>query len=93
MQENILKNGCLEKHILLRWLTFPGSIYLSILKKKVTAGAAAATVAKSWDVDKQQQQQQKTNSFRNTKFGIQIAFSIKMCKMSSSKIKDQRGPP
>ena len=35
---------------------------------------------------------EKTNSFRNTKFGVQIAFSMKMCKMSSSKIKDQWGP-
>ena len=35
---------------------------------------------------------EKTNRFRNTKFGIQIAFSMKMCKMPSSKIKDQWGP-
>ena len=27
---------------------------------------------------------EKTNSFRNTKFGIEIAYSIKMCKMPSS---------
>ena len=34
----------------------------------------------------------KTKSFRNTKFSIQIVFSMKMCKMSSSKINDQWGP-
>ena len=35
---------------------------------------------------------EKTNSFRNIKFGIQIAFSMKMCKMPSSKMKDQWEP-
>ena len=35
---------------------------------------------------------EKTNSFRNTKFSTQIAILMKMCKMSSSKIKDQLGP-
>ena len=34
----------------------------------------------------------KTKSFRNTKFSIQIVFSMKMCKMPSSKIKDPWGP-
>ena len=36
---------------------------------------------------------EKTNRVRNTKLGTQIVFSMKMCKMSSSKIKDLWGPP
>ena len=61
---------------------------LSILKKVSAAAAAAAAVTENGPL-----KNEKTNSFRNTKFGIQIAFSIKMCKMASSKIRDQWGPP
>ena len=57
------------------------TLFLSILKK-VTAATAAVT-------ENGPPKNEKTNSFRNTKFGIQIAFSMKMCKMPSSKIKDQ----
>ena len=58
--------------------------YVSLYsKKKVTA----ATVTENGLL-----KNKKTNSFRNTKFGTQIAYSMKMCKMSSSKIKDQREP-
>ena len=57
--------------------------YLSILKKvTATAAAAAAAVTENGPLN-----YEKTNSFRNTKFGIQIAFSMKMCKMPSSKIR------
>ena len=54
-------------------------------KKKVTAVTAAVT-------ENRPPINEKTNSFRNTKFGTQIAFSMKMCKMPSSKVKDQWGP-
>ena len=58
--------------------------YLSILKKVTAAAAADVT-------ENEPRKNEKTNSFRNTKFGTQIAFSMKMCKMPSSKIKDQWG--
>ena len=59
-------------------------IYLSILKKLTSA---AAVTENGPPINA------KTNSFKNTKFGIQIAFSMKMCKMPFSKINDQWGPP
>ena len=55
---------------------------ISFFKKKKNVTAAAVTENGPWT-------KEKTNSFRNTKFGIQIAFSMKMCKMPSSKIRDQ----
>ena len=51
-------------------------------KKKGTAAAAAVTENGPLNYE-------KINSFRNTKFGTQIAFSMKKCKMLSSKIKNQ----
>ena len=81
-----IKNGLVLEHkqchsILWKgWRTF---IYLSILKK-VTVAAAVTENGPPIN--------EKTNSFRNTKFGTQIAFSMKMCKMPFSKIKDQWGP-
>ena len=44
-------------------------------KKKVTAAAVAATVTENGPP-----KNEKTNSFGNTKFGIQIAFSTQMCQ-------------
>ena len=58
---------------------------ISLYSKKKVIAAAAVTENGPLNYE-------KTNSFRNTKFGIQIAFSMNMCKMSSSKIKKQWGP-
>ena len=56
---------------------------LSILKK-----VTAAAVAKAGP-----QKNEKTNSFKNIKFNIQIAFSVKMRRKPASKTKHQWGPP
>ena len=57
------------------------------LKKKVTAGAAAAAVTKAGSSINE-----NTKSFRNARFGIQVTISIKKCQMPSSKTKVQWGP-
>ena len=57
------------------------NLTFSSIVKKVTAGAGTVTET-GLPIN------EKTNSFRNTKFGIDIAFLIKMCKMPSSKTKD-----
>ena len=61
----------------------------TLFYKKVTAAAiaAAATV-----IEFSPQINEKTHSFRTTKFGTQIAFSIKISKMPSSKTQDKWGP-
>ena len=60
----------------------------SLFKKNVTDAAPAATVTEN-----EPPINENTNSFRNTKFGTQSAFSMKMCKMPSSKVEAQWGPP
>ena len=64
-------------------VSYKAFLFLSILKKVTAAAAATAAVTENGPPINE-----KTNSFRNTKFGTQIAFSMKMCKMPSSKIKD-----
>ena len=52
----------------------------SLYSKNVTTVAASAADVTENGPPKNE----KTNSFRNTKFGIQIVFSMKMCKMPFS---------
>ena len=73
------------KHYFFYYIWVRENIKVSLNSKKKVTAAAAVT-------ENGPQNYEKTNSFRDTKFGIQIAFLMKMCKMSSSKIKDQWGP-
>ena len=57
------------------------NICLYILKKVIAAAVAEAGLTIN----------EKTKSFRNTKFGIKIAFLMKMCKKPSPKTKDPWG--